>query len=91
MDSTFAVIATNKHVDDLTRLGIARASDLIRRKRLSPVELTEACLARIDRLNPRRNCLITVTAKSASYRRKRPSPKSSAAHGADHCTVYRLH
>jgi len=51
--------------DDLTRLRIAEASDLIRRKKLSPVELTRACLARIDRLNPTLNCFITVTADKA--------------------------
>ncbi len=51
--------------DDLTRLGITEASALIRRQDLSPVELTEACLARIDRLNPTLNCFITVTADQA--------------------------
>jgi hypothetical protein len=51
--------------DDLTRLRIAEASDLIRRKKLSPIELTRACLARIDRLNPTLNCFITVTADKA--------------------------
>ncbi len=51
--------------DDLTRLGITEASDLIRRRKLSPVELTNACLARIDQLNPTLNCFITVAADQA--------------------------
>jgi len=47
--------------DDLAALTLKRASDLIRRKEVSPVELTEACLARIDRHNPSINAFITVT------------------------------
>ena len=37
---------------DLTALGIGEAGDLIRRRVISPVELTRACLQRIERLNP---------------------------------------
>ena len=43
-----------------TELSIAAASDLLRRKQVSPVELTTACLARIDELNPTLNAFITV-------------------------------
>ena len=38
---------------------------MVRRKSVSPVELTEACLARIERLNPSLNVFITVTADEA--------------------------
>jgi aspartyl-tRNA(Asn)/glutamyl-tRNA(Gln) amidotransferase subunit A len=51
--------------DDLTRLSIREAADLIRKKKVSPVELTKACLARIERLNPALNAFITITAESA--------------------------
>ena len=44
---------------------IAEAAALIRRKRLSPVELTRACLARTEALQPRLNAFITVTADAA--------------------------
>jgi len=44
---------------------IAEASELIRRKEVSPVELTTACLARIDELNPTINAFITVIHESA--------------------------
>ena len=37
---------------DLPTLTLKQASDLIRRRDLSPVELTEACLKRIDAYNP---------------------------------------
>ena len=51
--------------DDLTKLSIREAADLIRKKKVSPVELTTACLARIDRFNPALNAFITITAESA--------------------------
>ena len=50
---------------DLARLSLAEAAELVRRKKVSPVELTRACLARIDALNPALNAYITVTAESA--------------------------
>ena len=50
---------------DVTRLSIAEAAEQVRRKRISPVELTRACLARIERLNPVLNAFITVSAESA--------------------------
>ena len=56
--------ATRSEVD-LAYLSIGEASDLIRARRLSPVDLTQACLARIERLNPQLNAFITVTADSA--------------------------
>jgi aspartyl-tRNA(Asn)/glutamyl-tRNA(Gln) amidotransferase subunit A len=37
----------------------------LRRKEVSPVELTRACLERIEKLNPTLNAFITVTAESA--------------------------
>jgi aspartyl-tRNA(Asn)/glutamyl-tRNA(Gln) amidotransferase subunit A len=46
-------------------LTINQASDLLRQKKLSPVDLTEACLDRIDRLNPTLNAFITITRESA--------------------------
>jgi aspartyl-tRNA(Asn)/glutamyl-tRNA(Gln) amidotransferase subunit A len=48
-----------------TLLSIAEASDLLRRKQISPVELTTSCLNRIDELNPTINAFITVMHESA--------------------------
>ncbi|HWP85223.1 MAG TPA: amidase [Terriglobia bacterium] len=50
---------------DLPNLTIAQAAEQIRRKRLSPVELTQAVLNRIDRLNPKLGAFITVAADQA--------------------------
>src|ERR1700674_603379 len=51
--------------DDLTRLSIREVSDLVRKRKVSPLELTTACLARIDRFNSPLNAFITITAESA--------------------------
>jgi aspartyl-tRNA(Asn)/glutamyl-tRNA(Gln) amidotransferase subunit A len=50
---------------DFTKMSMSEAADLIRRRKVSPVELTKACLARIERLNPHLNCFITVTGDTA--------------------------
>ena len=50
---------------DLHFLTIADAARLIERKQLSPVELTEAFLRRIEVLDPQLNAFITVTADRA--------------------------
>jgi aspartyl-tRNA(Asn)/glutamyl-tRNA(Gln) amidotransferase subunit A len=50
---------------DLTQLSLANVSDLLHRKTISPVEVTQACLDQIERLNPPVNAFITVTAEQA--------------------------
>lgn len=47
-------------IEELTYLTIQEASHLIARKEISPVELTRACLERIDRIDPLINSFITV-------------------------------
>src|ERR1700691_4763749 len=44
---------------------IVELAPRLRRKEISPVEVTRACLDRIEKLNPVLNCFITVTAESA--------------------------
>jgi aspartyl-tRNA(Asn)/glutamyl-tRNA(Gln) amidotransferase subunit A len=44
---------------------IRQIGELLRKGSLSPVDLTVDCLARIEKLNPRLNAFITVTADSA--------------------------
>ncbi len=50
---------------ELTRLSIAEAANLIRRKKLSPVELAEACLQRVGSVDARLRAFITVTRDEA--------------------------
>ena len=56
---------TASPMDDRTGLTLSEASQLVHSKKVSPVELTHECLSRIERLNPKLNAFITVTADSA--------------------------
>jgi aspartyl-tRNA(Asn)/glutamyl-tRNA(Gln) amidotransferase subunit A len=58
-------LADGEQITDPGKLTIREAGDLIRRKVISPVELTRVCLQRIERLNPDLNAFITVTADQA--------------------------
>ncbi|HTA43755.1 MAG TPA: amidase family protein [Bryobacteraceae bacterium] len=50
---------------ELTSLTLKKASELLRSRSVSPVELTQACLGRIQKLNRSINAFITVAADSA--------------------------
>jgi aspartyl-tRNA(Asn)/glutamyl-tRNA(Gln) amidotransferase subunit A len=50
---------------DLASLTLKQAAELIRSKAVSPVELTEACLQRIEKHNAALNAFITVTRDQA--------------------------
>jgi aspartyl-tRNA(Asn)/glutamyl-tRNA(Gln) amidotransferase subunit A len=55
----------NAQVTNLTQLSLAAASQLVQARKVSPVELTETCLERIDQFDPKLNAFITVTGHSA--------------------------
>src|SRR5205823_5020402 len=65
--TTFADTGTGHSpgTSEVTQLSLSEASELIRSRRISSVELMQACLSRIERLNGRLNAFITVTADSA--------------------------
>jgi Asp-tRNA(Asn)/Glu-tRNA(Gln) amidotransferase A subunit family amidase len=52
-------------VTDVTTLSMAEAGAALRGRELSPLELTEAYLRRIERLNPANSAFITITAERA--------------------------
>ena len=54
----------------LAFLSIEQAAQLLRRKEISPVDLVEASLARIERWNPSLNAFLTVLAESARRQAK---------------------
>lgn len=56
----------NPQGSSLTKLSLSEASELVHSKKISPVELTQACLSRIEQLNPMLNAFVTITADSAS-------------------------
>ena len=62
----------------MTEFTIAEASDLLRRKKISPVELTTACLDRIEQLNPSINAFITVMHESALAQAREAETEISA-------------
>src|SRR6185503_2403525 len=60
-----AAQSPSNSTDELTAISIREAAELVRRKKVSPVELTKACLARIEQFNPTLNAFITVTSDAA--------------------------
>lgn len=52
-------------IADLPLLDVTELAPLLAKREVSPVEVTSAHLARIERLNPRLNAYITVTADAA--------------------------
>ena len=51
--------------EDLTTFTLKKASELLRSKAVSPLELTQACLGRIQKYNPSVNAFISITAEQA--------------------------
>jgi len=51
--------------DELALRDLADVSRAVQKKEVSPVELTQACLARIEKLDPRLNAFITVSGAAA--------------------------
>ena len=56
---------TTNSTDDLALLSIEQAAELVRRKKVSPAELVQAALGKIEKLNPQLNAFITVTGERA--------------------------
>src|SRR5258708_27017341 len=50
---------------NVSQLDLSEVSQVVRKKKVSPIELTRECLTRIERLNPKLNAFITITADSA--------------------------
>jgi aspartyl-tRNA(Asn)/glutamyl-tRNA(Gln) amidotransferase subunit A len=76
--------------DDLTGLSLSDASDLLDARKVSPVELTKACLARIERLNPSAERLHHRNRRTGARGCEKPQrPRSPAGSGGDDCTASR--
>jgi len=65
---------------ELHFLTVAQAARLIARRELSPVELTNACLARIDALDPQLDAFVTVT-RDVALRQARKAEREIARGG----------
>jgi len=60
-----AFLAAPPGADELAGLTLREAAARVRQKSVSPVELTRACLQRIERYQPVLNAFITITGESA--------------------------
>jgi aspartyl-tRNA(Asn)/glutamyl-tRNA(Gln) amidotransferase subunit A len=63
--SSLAFLPEYSRAADTAWMSIEEASRLLRKKSISPVELTRSCLGRIERLNSALNAYITVTKERA--------------------------
>ena len=66
---------------DIAFASIEEIGKLFRKRKLSPVELTKMMLARIERLNPKLNAYITVTAEVALAQAKKAETELYAPRG----------
>ena len=66
---------------DLAFASIEEVGKLFRKRKLSPVELTELMLARVERLNPKLNAFITVTTELALAQAKKAEAELFVARG----------
>ena len=66
---------------DLAFASIPEVASLFRQRKLSPVELTRLMLARIEKLNPRLNAYITITADLALAQAKKAEAELVAPRG----------
>jgi Asp-tRNA(Asn)/Glu-tRNA(Gln) amidotransferase A subunit family amidase len=69
--------------DDLAYLGLTEAAELIRTRKLSPVEYTTALMARIERHDHKYNAFVALTPERRSPRRRQPNGKLQRVAGAD--------
>src|SRR5262249_16678601 len=58
-------VSARYSANQLPMLQLAEASQAVQKKEVSPVDLTRACLAEIERRNPELNAFVTVTAEPA--------------------------
>lgn len=75
-----AQFALADNANDLTALTLKHASERIHSKKVSPVELTEACLDRIKTYNPKIDAWITVMRDSALAQAKMLEKEQAAGH-----------
>jgi Asp-tRNA(Asn)/Glu-tRNA(Gln) amidotransferase A subunit family amidase len=72
-----SVFRLSAEITDVANLSLLEASQRVRRKLISPVELTTVCLERIQRLNPKLNAFITITAERALSQAKKPEKEGA--------------
>ena len=85
----FVLRPTIAQSTDVTGLTVKQASDLLRRKSVSSLELTQACLRRIEEYNPILNAVITVTPEQALATARELDAERQRAGGEARSTAFR--
>lgn len=65
---------------DITLMSVEQTAKMIESRELSPLDLVEACLARIEKLNPILNAYLCVTADSARARAREMEKEIAEGH-----------
>jgi aspartyl-tRNA(Asn)/glutamyl-tRNA(Gln) amidotransferase subunit A len=76
----FQPVESHRPAEDHVRPTIQQLSQEIRKRSLSPVELTRERLTRIEKLNPKLNAFITVLADSALDQARRAEQEIQSGH-----------
>jgi aspartyl-tRNA(Asn)/glutamyl-tRNA(Gln) amidotransferase subunit A len=76
--------------DDLLSLPLSEVANLIKERKVSPVELTKLCLDRIDRLNPILNAFISIYHEEAIEQAKVAETEIIRGDYRGNCTASRL-
>src|SRR5258706_13592763 len=74
----FEVTSTEMNTDDICYSGVHELAARIQRREISPVEIVDAYLRRIEALNPRLSAYLTLTAESAREEALRAETEISA-------------
>src|SRR3954463_12229586 len=65
---------------EITAMSLAQLSALVQEHKATPIEITEVFLQRIERLNPRINAYVLVTAERAREDARRATTEIAAGH-----------
>ena len=76
--------------NELCYLTIVEAAADLRRKEFSPRELTEAALKRIEAINGKLHCFITLTADRALHQAKQAEQELGSGKDRGRCTGFPL-
>lgn len=66
------------NTNDITMMSMEKVSGMLERQEISPVELLEACLKRIDEMNPMINAYVCLTAEEARKAAKKAEEEIKA-------------
>lgn len=67
-------------MSEITMMSIEQVSKMVERREISPVDLVEACLARIEKLNPELNAYVCLTAEQARKAAKEAEEEIANGH-----------